>query len=87
MQTTLLKALLQRLVDVEGQDFELFLFCLLDQNPDIDAQLVNELYLSLFTAGAGSMRDAADLRAIEHGFTGIDDLIAYGKKSPFIFEG
>jgi len=88
MQTKLIKALMQRLLDAGGQDFELYLCCMLDENKELDARLVSELYLSLFPAGAGSLRDVANLRAIELGYTGIEDLLAYGKQSAnYIFEG
>ncbi len=87
MTTNLLKALVQRLQDVEGDNLEVSLCCLLDQDPTLDAQLLNEVYLSNQLPGAGSMRDVADIRAIHLGYEGIDDLLAYGKRSQFVFEG
>ena len=83
----LLKALVQRLQDVEGDDLEISLICLLDQDQSLDANLLNEIYLSNQLAGAGSMREVADIRAVQLGYEGIDDLLAYGKSSPFVFEG
>ena len=87
MEKNLIKALIQRIVDIEQDDAEVSLCCLLDQDPTLDAVLVNEVYLSLFLAGAGSLRDVADLRAIELGYEGIDDLLAYGKRDSCVFEG
>lgn len=83
----LVKALVQRIIDVEGEDAEISLICLLDQDPSLDADLVNEAYLSILPKGAGSMRDVANLRAIEIGYEGIDDLLAYGKRDSCVFEG
>jgi hypothetical protein len=87
MNTKLLKALVQRLQDVEGDDLEVSLCCLLDQDQDLDAQLLNEVYLSNQLPGAGSLRDVADIRAIHLGYEGIDDLLAYGRRESVIFEG
>lgn len=87
METKLLKALIQRLQDVEGDDLEVSLCCLLDQDRDLDAQLLNEIYLSNQLPGAGSLRDVADCRAIHLGYEGIDDLLAYGRRESVIFEG
>ena len=87
MQTKLLKALLQRLMDVEGDNLEVSLCCLLDQDQDLDAQLLNQLYLDIQLPGAGSLRSVADLRANQLGYAGIDDLLAYGRRNTFIFEG
>ena len=87
MEKNLIKALIQRIVDIEQDDAEVSLCCLLDQDPTIDSALVNEVYLSLFSAGAGSLRDVADLRAIQLGYEGIDDLLAYGKRDSCVFEG
>jgi len=87
MQTNLLKALVQRLIDVEGDDAEVSLMCLLDQDPSIDAQLLEDVYQSLQIPGAGSIRDVADFRAIHLGYEGIDDLLAYGRRESVIFEG
>ncbi len=87
MKTNLLKALMQRLQDVEGDDLEVSLCCLLDQDSTLDAQLLNEVYLSNQLPGAGSMRDVADIRAIHLGYEGIDDLLAYGRRESVIFEG
>ena len=87
MEKNLIKALIQRIVDIEQDDAEVSLCCLLDQDPTLDAVLVNEVYLSLFLAGAGSLRDVADLRAIQLGYEGIDDLLAYGKRDSCVFEG
>lgn len=87
METKLIKALIQRLQDVEGDNLEVSLCCLLDQDQTLDAQLLNELYLSNQLPGAGSMRDVADIRAIHLGYEGIDDLLAYGRRDSVIFEG
>ena len=87
METKLIKALIQRLQDVEGDNLEVSLCCLLDQDSTIDAQLLNEVYLSNQLPGAGSMRDVADIRAIHLGYEGIDDLLAYGRRDSVIFEG
>jgi len=87
MTTNLLKALVQRLMDVEGDNLEVSLCCLLDQDQDLDAQLLNQVYLDIQLPGAGSMRDVADLRAIALGYEGIDDLLAYGRRDSVIFEG
>ena len=78
---------MQRLQDVEGDDLEVSLCCLLDQDSTLDAQLLNEVYLSNQLPGAGSMRDVADIRAIHLGYEGIDDLLAYGRRESVIFEG
>jgi hypothetical protein len=87
MENKLLKVLLQRLMDVEGDNLEVSLCCILDEDPTIDAQLLNQLYLDIQLPGAGSIRDVADLRAIKLGYEGIDDLLAYSRRSTFIFEG
>ena len=87
MNIKLLKALVQRLQYVEGDDLEVSLCCLLDQDQDLDAQLLNEVYLSNQLPGAGSLRDVADIRAIHVGYEGIDDLLAYGRRESVIFEG
>ena len=87
MEIKLLKALVQRLQDVEGDNLEVSLCCLLDQDPTIDAQLLNAVYLSNQLPGAGSMRDVADIRAVQLGYEGIDDLLAYGRRESVIFEG
>lgn len=87
MNTNLIKALVQRIIDVEGDDAEISLICLLDQDHSLDAGLVAEIYLSLFPKGAGSLRDVANLRAIQIGYEGIDDLLAYGKRDSCVFEG
>ena len=87
MQIKLLKALVQRLMDVEGDNLEVSLCCLLDQDQDLDAQLLNQVYLDIQLPGAGSLRDVADLRAIHLGYEGIDDLLAYGRHDSVIFEG
>jgi hypothetical protein len=87
MNTNLIKALVQRLMDVEGDDLEISLCCLLDADPTLDAQLLNQAYLDIQLPGAGAMRDVADLRAIHLGYEGIDDLIAYGKQDSCVFEG
>lgn len=83
----LVKTLIQRIIDVEQNDAEISLICLLDQDQSLDADLVNEIYLSLFPKGSGSMRDVANLRAIELGYEGIDDLLAYGRRDTCVFEG
>jgi hypothetical protein len=87
MTTNLLKALIQRLQDVEGDNLEVSLCCLLDQDSTLDAQLLNQVYLSNQLPGAGSLRDVADIRAIHLGYEGIDDLLAYGRRESVIFEG
>lgn len=87
MHIKLIKALIQRLQDVEGDNLEVSLCCLLDQDSTIDAQLLNEMYLSNQLPGAGSMRDVADIRAVRLGYEGIDDLLAYGRRDSVIFEG
>jgi len=83
----LLKAFIQRIIDVEQDDAEISLICILDQDPSFNYDLVNELYLSLQIAGAGSLRDVADIRARHLGYEGIDDLLAYGKRDSCVFEG
>ena len=87
METNLLKALIERIISIEGNDAELSLISILDQDPSISYDLVNGLYLSVFPQGAGSLRDVADIRAREIGYEGLDDFIAYGKRNPFVFEG
>jgi len=87
MHIKLIKALIQRLQDVEGDNLEVSLCCLLDQDSTIDAQLLNEMYLSNQLPGAGSMRDVADIRAVRLGYEGIDDLLAYSRRDSVIFEG
>lgn len=88
MNIKLLKALVQRLQDVEGDDLEVSLCCLLDQDQNLDAQLLNDIYLSNQLPGAGSLRDVANIRAIQLGYEGIEDLLSYGRRhNSVIFEG
>ena len=83
----LLKAFIQRIIDIEGDDAELSLISILNQDPSFSYELVNELYLSLFPKGANSIRDVADIRARHLCYENLEDFIAYGKTNQFVFEG
>jgi hypothetical protein len=53
----------------------------------IDAQLLEDVYASLWSVGSGSLRDVANLRAVQLGFEGIDDLIIDATTVRDVFEG
>lgn len=86
MESKLLKVLAQRLLDLEGDNFEVS-FYMLTALEGIDAQLLEGVYKSLFLPGAGSLRDVADLRAVELGFKNIDALIKDATTERDVFEG
>ena len=85
MENKLLLALMQRVLDVEGDDAEVSLCCIADAS-NIPLALIQSVYDEIFMPGC-SVRDVADARAIQLGYEGIDDLIAYGKRSAVVFEG
>lgn len=86
MESKLLKSLAQRLLDLEGENFEVS-FYMLTALEGIDAQLLEDVYASLWSVGSGSLRDVANLRAVELGFEGIDDLIIDATTVRDVFEG
>jgi hypothetical protein len=86
MESKLLKVLAQRVLELEGDNFEVS-FYMLTALEGIDAQLLEDIYSSLFLAGAGSLRDVADARAIALGFDNIDDLITDATTVRDVFEG
>mgnify|MGYP003345509313 CR=1 FL=1 len=88
MESKLLKVLAQRLLDLEGDNFEVS-FYMLTALEGIDAQLLEDIYASLWGSipGAGSLRDVADLRAQHLGFENIDDLITDATTVRDVFEG
>jgi hypothetical protein len=86
MESKLLKVLAQQLLDLEGENFEVS-FYMLTALEGIDAQLLEDVYASLWSAGSGSLRDVANLRAVQLGFEGIDDLIIDATTVRDVFEG
>jgi hypothetical protein len=88
MESKLLKVLAQRLLDLEGDNFEVS-FYMLTALEGIDAQLLEDIYASFWVSipGAGSLRDVANLRAVELGFKNIDDLITDATTVRDVFEG
>jgi len=86
MESKLLKVLAQRVLELEGDNFEIS-FYMLTALEGIDAQLLEDIYSSLFLAGAGSLRDVANLRAVELGFDNIDDLVTDATTVRDVFEG
>jgi hypothetical protein len=86
MESKLLKVLAQQLLDLEGENFEVS-FYMLTALEGIDAQLLEDVYASLWSVGSGSLRDVANLRAVQLGFEGIDDLIIDATTVRDVFEG